>query len=77
MCAHKGVELYGKTLGIIGAGKIGFGVARRQKFRMKIVAFDPYLSDEKARDVKLQKWKLMKPLRLQISLLSIPFNSAD
>jgi len=49
--AHKGVELYGKTLGIIGLGKIGFGVARRaQVFGMKIVAFDPYLSDEKAKE---------------------------
>ena len=53
---HKGVELYGKTLGIIGAGKIGFGVARRAKsFGMKIVAFDPYLSDEKARDNEIEK----------------------
>lgn len=57
--AHKGVELYGKTLGIIGAGKIGFGVARRAKsFGMKIVAFDPYLSDEKARDNEITKMEV-------------------
>ena len=57
--AHKGVELYGKTLGIIGAGKIGFGVARRAKsFGMKIAAFDPYLSDEKARDNEILKMEV-------------------
>src|SRR5699024_10303072 len=54
--AHKGIELYGKTLGIIGLGKIGFGVARRaQVFGMKIVAFDPYLSDEKAKESEIEK----------------------
>ena len=40
-----GTELYGKTLGIIGAGKIGYLTARRaQAFGMKIVAYDPFLS---------------------------------
>ena len=35
--AFRGVELYGKTLGIIGAGRIGLGVAKRaQSFGMKI-----------------------------------------
>lgn len=54
--AHKGIELSGKTLGVVGAGKIGFGVARRAKsFGMNIVAFDPYLSDEKARDNQIEK----------------------
>lgn len=57
--AHKGVELYGKTLGVIGAGKIGFGVARRAKsFGMKIVAFDPYLSDDKARENEITKMEV-------------------
>lgn len=40
-----GMELYGKTLGIVGAGKIGFLTARRaMAFGMKILAYDPYLS---------------------------------
>ena len=42
-----GMELYGKTLGIIGAGKIGYLTARRaQAFGMKIVAYDPFLSQD-------------------------------
>ncbi len=44
-----GVELYGKTLGIIGLGRIGSTVARMaQSFGMKIIAHDPYLSVEVA-----------------------------
>jgi D-3-phosphoglycerate dehydrogenase len=40
-----GVELYGKTFGIIGAGKIGYLTASRARaFGMKILAYDPYIS---------------------------------
>ncbi len=40
-----GTELYGKTLGIIGAGKIGYLTAQRARaFGMKIVAYDPFIS---------------------------------
>jgi len=42
-----GTELYGKTLGIVGAGKIGFLTARRaQAFGMKILAYDPFISPD-------------------------------
>ncbi len=45
----RGIELHGKTLGLIGAGRIGAEVAKRaQAFGMKVIAFDPYLSDERA-----------------------------
>lgn len=44
-----GVELYDKVLGILGAGRIGSLVAERAKaFGMKVVAFDPYISKERA-----------------------------
>ena len=40
-----GVELFGKTLGVLGIGKIGFRVALRAKaFGMNILAYDPYLT---------------------------------
>ena len=42
-----GVELYKKTLGIIGLGRIGTEVAKRAlSFGMKVIAFDPYLSKD-------------------------------
>jgi D-3-phosphoglycerate dehydrogenase len=42
-----GMELYGKTLGIIGAGKIGYLVASRARaFGMDILAYDPFLSQD-------------------------------
>ncbi len=42
-----GTELYGKTLGIVGAGKIGYLTARRATaFGMKILAYDPFLSQD-------------------------------
>jgi (S)-sulfolactate dehydrogenase len=42
-----GTELYGKTLGIVGAGKIGYLTAKRaQAFGVKIIAHDPYLSPD-------------------------------
>lgn len=45
----KGVELKGKTLGLIGAGRIGSEVALRcQAFGMEVIVYDPYLNEERA-----------------------------
>lgn len=47
--AFQGTELYGKTLGIIGFGRIGKEVAKRARaFQMKVVTCDPLLTDEEA-----------------------------
>lgn len=54
-----GTEIYGKVLGIIGLGRIGAEVARRAAaFGMKIVAHDPYLSLEKARELEIESVEL-------------------
>ena len=46
----EGVELHGKTLGIVGLGRVGALVAQRAlAFGMRIVAYDPYLAPERAR----------------------------
>ena len=51
-----GVELFNKTLGIIGIGNIGSQVARRaQAFAMNVIAYDPFLSEEKAKDMGVEK----------------------
>lgn len=57
--AFKGVELYEKTLGIVGMGKIGTEVAKRAKsFQMKILGFDPYLTEERAKKLGITKASL-------------------
>lgn len=51
----KGVELRGKTLGLIGAGRIGSEVAIRCKaFDMKVIAYDPYLSPTRAEELEIE-----------------------
>ncbi len=50
-----GMELYGKTLGLIGAGRIGGEVAKRARaFGMDVVAFDPFLNEERARMMDIE-----------------------
>jgi D-3-phosphoglycerate dehydrogenase / 2-oxoglutarate reductase len=54
-----GVEMYGKTLGLIGAGNIGSIVADRAKgLKMKVMAYDPFLSAERAQDLGVEKVEL-------------------
>jgi D-3-phosphoglycerate dehydrogenase len=54
-----GVELQGKTLGIIGLGRIGRAVAARARaFGMKIVAHDPFISPEEAKDLEIESVSL-------------------
>jgi D-3-phosphoglycerate dehydrogenase / 2-oxoglutarate reductase len=59
-----GVEITGKTLGIIGCGNIGSIVADRALgLRMKVIAFDPFLSPERAADLGVEKVDLDDLLR--------------
>jgi len=54
-----GVEVMGKTLGLIGAGNIGSVVADRAiGLKMKVAAYDPYLSPERAQDIGVEKVEL-------------------
>ncbi|MDA8396283.1 MAG: phosphoglycerate dehydrogenase [Actinomycetota bacterium] len=51
----EGVELYGKFLGIVGLGRIGTLVAQRAlAFGMKLVAYDPYIAKERARQMGVE-----------------------
>jgi D-3-phosphoglycerate dehydrogenase len=54
-----GVEITGKTLGVIGCGNIGSIVADRAiGLKMKVIAFDPFLSPERALDLGVEKVEL-------------------
>jgi len=54
--AFMGVEVTGKTLGLIGAGNIGSIVASRALgLRMKVIAFDPFLTEDRAVELGIEK----------------------
>ena len=54
-----GVELTGKTLGLIGAGNIGSIVAARALgIKMKVIAYDPFLTEERAIELGIEKLEL-------------------
>jgi len=59
-----GVEIFGKTLGVIGCGNIGSIVADRALgMKMKVIAYDPYLSDERALNLGVEKVELDELMR--------------
>ncbi len=70
-----GVELTGKTLGVIGAGNIGGIVCDRARgLKMKVVAYDPFLGEEKAAKMGVEKVELDELLaRADFITLHVPF----
>ena len=52
---YSGTELHGKTLGILGLGRIGTEVAKRAlAFGMKVLAYDPYLTEARAKTLGIE-----------------------
>lgn len=61
--AFKGAELRGRTLGLVGAGRIGGEVARRcRAFGMDVIAHDPFLTSERARELRIRSVTLAEVL---------------
>lgn len=59
-----GVQLQGKTLGIVGYGRIGTQVAKRaQSFGMEVIAYDPYVSEDHARATRVKLVEMDELLR--------------
>ena len=59
-----GSELYGKTLGVIGLGKIGSAVVRRGRgFEMDIIAYDPFVTEEQATRMGIKLMSLEEVLK--------------
>ncbi|MDE3069705.1 MAG: phosphoglycerate dehydrogenase [Acidobacteriota bacterium] len=67
-----GVELYEKTLGILGFGRIGQLVAQRAKsFQMRVVAFDPFVSAERYRELGVEKGGSVEHVLAEADFLTI------
>ena len=67
-----GNELFEKTLGIIGLGRIGGLVATRMKaFGMKLIAYDPYISDERFKRYSCEKAKTLDELMEKADIITI------
>ncbi|MBA3807097.1 MAG: phosphoglycerate dehydrogenase [Solirubrobacterales bacterium] len=67
-----GVELYEKTLGIIGFGRIGQLVAGRARgFGMRVIAFDPFVSAERYRDLGVEKAESPGDIYAQADFITI------
>ena len=71
-----GVELRGRTLGLIGSGRIGSEVGKRCKaFEMKVIASDPFLTEERARELGFEKVELDElKRRADVIPLHVPLN---
>jgi D-3-phosphoglycerate dehydrogenase len=72
-----GVEITGKVLGLIGAGNIGSIVADRARgLKMRVIAYDPYLSPERAQDLGVEKVELNDLLvRADFITLHVPMTA--
>jgi D-3-phosphoglycerate dehydrogenase / 2-oxoglutarate reductase len=61
---YRGSELHGKVLALIGAGRIGGEVARRARpFGMRVIASDPFLQEDRARQLGIEPVSLEEALR--------------
>jgi D-3-phosphoglycerate dehydrogenase len=71
-----GVELYSKTLGVIGCGNIGAIVADRALgLKMKVIAYDPFLSPDRALQIGVEKVELLDLVsRADFITLHTPLN---
>ena len=71
---YMGTEITGKTLGLIGCGNIGSIVADRALgLKMKVLAYDPFLTEEKALELKVKKVEFDELLSLSdIITLHVP-----
>jgi D-3-phosphoglycerate dehydrogenase len=67
-----GVELYEKTLGIVGFGRIGQLVAQRARgFGMRVIAFDPFVSAERYRELAVEKADGAEDIYAQADFITI------
>lgn len=68
----QGVEVHGKTLGIVGLGRVGSMVAQRAlAFGMRLIAFDPYVSKDRARELGIELMPDLGSLLVQADFITV------
>jgi D-3-phosphoglycerate dehydrogenase len=68
----KGMELQGKTIGIVGLGRIGSLVATRlQSFRTKVIAYDPYITDARFKRFGVEKKETLEELVRESDIITV------
>jgi D-3-phosphoglycerate dehydrogenase len=73
-----GVELYDKTLGVLGFGRIGQLVAQRAKgFAMHVIAFDPFISAERYRELGVEKAASSDDVYAKADFISVHLPKTD
>lgn len=68
----QGVELSGKTLGVVGLGRVGAMVASRgAAFGMRVIAFDPYVPRDRGRDMGVELMPTLEALLVQADFVTV------
>jgi D-3-phosphoglycerate dehydrogenase len=68
----EGVELQGKTLGVVGIGRVGALVAHRAAgFGMRVIAFDPYVPKDRAKEMRVELMPTLEALLVQSDFVTI------
>jgi D-3-phosphoglycerate dehydrogenase len=69
---YQGVELLGKTLGIVGLGRVGAMVAERAGgFGMRLIAFDPYVSKERGKEMGIELMPTLEAVLVQSDFVTL------
>ncbi len=69
---YQGVELQGKTLGVVGLGRVGALVGQRAAaFGMRIIAFDPYVPKERGKEMGIELMPTLEALLVQADFITV------
>jgi D-3-phosphoglycerate dehydrogenase len=70
--SYTGTQLAGKTIGVVGLGRIGLTVARRAvAFEMKVLGYDPFLSAERAKEQGIELYRDLDELLPKVDFLTV------